>query len=60
MATTSNQATETKITCTCKICNLGFVKLCTVFNNDNISNQSVKNKNDRSQRTCKIVQGSCN
>ena len=65
MATTSNQATETKMTLQmtlqiCKICNLGFVKLCTVFNDDNISNQSVKNKNDRSQRTCKIVHGSCN
>ena len=58
MVTTSNQATETKM-CICKICNLGFVKLWTVFN-DNISNQSVKNKNDRSQRTCKIVHGSCN
>ena len=55
MATTSNQATEN----ICKICNLGFVKLCTVFNDDNISNQLVKNKNDRSQRACKIVHGSC-
>ena len=60
MATTSNQATETKITCICKICNLIFVKLCTVFNDDNISNQSVKNNNGRSQRTCKFVHGSCN
>ena len=60
MVTTSNQATETKITCICKIYNLGFVKLCAVFNDDNISNQSVKNKNGRSQRTCKIVRGSCN
>ena len=61
MATTSNEATETKFgPCICKICNLGSVKLCTVFNDDNITNQSVKNKNDHSQRTCKIVHGSCN
>ena len=33
------------------MCNLRFVKLCTVFNDDNISNQLVKNKNDRSQKT---------
>ena len=50
MATTSNQKTETKMTRIRKICNLRFVKLCTVFNNDSISNQSVKNKNDHSHR----------
>ena len=34
MATTSSQATKTKMKCICKICNLGFVKLWTVFNDE--------------------------